>query len=136
MASSLVFFSFARAAPKSARERIAQIKTLRFICSGHCTPVKAVQERFVLAPLRLRPDVQLEEDFLAEKLLHVFASPGSDTFQHSALRADEDSLLPFLLHVDRGQDAREFGLLVPAVDDHGYRVRDFLVGGADDLFAN
>src|SRR6266853_1111146 len=111
MASSLVFFSFATAAPNSARERIAQIKTLRFICSGHCTPVKAVQECFVFTPLRLRSNVQIEEDFLAEKLLHVFACPGTDTFQHSALRSYEDSLLPFLFHVDGGQDARYFGLL-------------------------
>src|SRR5438105_3573673 len=115
MASSLVFFSFATAAPNSARERIAQIKTLRFICSGHCTPVKAIQEGLVFTPLRLRPDVQLKEDLLAEKLLHLFAGPGSDSLQHSALRADEDSLLPLLLDVDGGQDAGNFRLLVPAV---------------------
>src|SRR4030095_5096626 len=100
MESSLVFLSAPRAAPKSPRERRAQINTLRFILTGHCTPVQAIQKCLVLAPVRLSLDVQFEEDLLAEQLLHLFTRLGPDGFQHSALRADEYALLPLLLHVN------------------------------------
>src|SRR5947199_9690349 len=104
MESSLVFFSAARAAPKSARERIAQIRTLRFIATGHCTPVQAIEKCFVLPPVGLRLDVQLEKDLLAEQRFHLFPRLGPYCFQHSALGADEDALLALLLHVNGGQD--------------------------------
>ena len=56
--------------------------------------------------------------------------------EHSALRADDDTLLALSFHVNGGDDASDLGLFFPEIDHDGDRVGDLLPGREDDLFAN
>src|SRR6185295_14140260 len=51
------------------------------------------QDRIVLPPLRLDPDVQIEEDARVEELLEVLAGGDADPLDHVAAAADDDRLL-------------------------------------------
>src|SRR5580704_12358096 len=108
MASSLVGFSAANAAPYSESEIMTLARILRIISSGHCTPVQCAQKRPALPPIGSHLDVQLEVDFLVEQPLHLFPRLCSDLFQHSSLRPNENALLAILFDVNAGEDAREF----------------------------
>src|SRR5579864_9169141 len=109
MASSLVNFSDARAAPYKERESSTLARILRFICFGHCTPVERVQKSLVLSPIRPRFHVQLEEYLPAEKLLHFLTRLDADPFEHRALGADHDPFLALLLDIYGRENARDFG---------------------------
>ncbi len=58
--------------------------------------------------------------------------PGScaDFLQRAALLADEDGLLSFALAVDGRGDAGEPCALLVLFDQHGRRVRNFLLGAS------
>src|SRR4051812_23921864 len=120
MVSSLAgVFSAATAAPK---DNIAKINALRFIFSGHCTPVECIQERLTLAPVHSRLHLQLQENLFAEQALHLLARQRTNLLQHSASGADEDALLSLLLDVDGGHNVSELRFVLPEIHQHRYRV--------------
>ena len=84
----------------------------------------------------LHLDEQLKKDLRVQQPLDLQTRRRADLLQRASLLADQDGLLPIALAVDGGSDAGQLRALLVLFDQHGGRVRDFLLGDQQHLLAN
>ena len=88
-----------------------------------------------LTPVALNFDVNLQEDLHAKQFFQLFASGGTDFFEHCAAATNDDGFLAVAIDVDRGTNADEARAFVKGVHQNGDGVRNFLTGKREDFFA-
>ena len=91
---------------------------------------------FVVAPVVVHLDEQLQENLLAEELLHVLARGLPDPFEFLALMPDQNAFLRVAGDVDRCGDAVDRRLLLIAFDLDFAAVGDLLVVEPEDFLAD
>src|SRR5713226_6914754 len=92
----------------------------------------------VLAPALAHGHRELEADLDAEEALEVLPGRGADALEGGPALADDDALLRIVLDEDGGPDVQALRPLPLAQLLHadGARVRNLLVGEAEDLLAD
>ena len=97
---------------------------------------EALELPFVIAPVLVYFDVQLQENLLAEELFYVLAGLLSDFFEFLALVSDQDALLGVACDIDDRRNAVDRRFLPVGFDRYFATVGDLLVVVAQDLFAD
>src|SRR6267142_5140319 len=103
------------------------MRASRLSCLPRSAIAHALQRSLVVGPTAPHANPGLQIDLAAEQLFHVEARLGCDGLQLASAGADDDRLVPFLLHDDRGMDAAQTGQLLELLD--------FDVGAVGKLFA-
>ncbi len=107
-----------------------------FQCFELGVPVDFSDFGGIVAPAGSDFHEHAEEDFCAEKSFEFLAGLGADFFEHVAFTADENFFLGVAFDEKSGGDFQNFGSFLEFVNDHIQRVRDFVIGEMNGLFAN
>lgn len=97
---------------------------------------KFIQRVRVVAPLFLHTHEQEQANVTVKQLFNVVPRARADDFQHLPALANDHRLLRFALDIN---DAVNFGrvrFFLPAFSSDGGRVRQFLAGQVENLFAD
>ena len=90
----------------------------------------------VVPPVGVDLDIELQEDFLLEEVLHVDAGLGADALQRCSPGADDDALLGFAHDVDDGADVVAVRIFLELLYHYLSTIGYLLVVVGQDLLAD